>query len=148
MQTNSLYSLSVIETWIFSHSMQLRGKAQSVRRQVNAPITDSPDKPDFDAIRAACTFVDDCCDSHRLDKPHWFAMANIVRYCRDGEEVFHEISASDPRYDQEERSRKLKHAKEGARPRTYRNIHQNIGYAGCITCPLFWKDQVSDRSWA
>jgi len=89
---------------------------------------------DFDAVRAGCSWVNSSAESARLDEPSWYALAGIAGRCGNGEEIFHEISALDERYDEQETSEKLKHAVADAKPRTCENIREVVGYAECSKC--------------
>jgi hypothetical protein len=90
---------------------------------------------DFCLIEAGCAFVRDCVDNaEKLAEPEWYALASILARCKDGEKLFHEISSTDPRYDEGEAGAKLAHARKASAPRTCKSIANELSFEGCGRC--------------
>lgn len=69
-----------------------------------------------------------------LSEPEWYALAGILGHCQNGSEIFHEISAADPRYCEQETEAKLEHARTASAPRLCSSIEQEGG--SCSDCPF------------
>jgi hypothetical protein len=131
-----VYEAEAIEAWVSDWLSRLSANASAVKkRPLKSFNAGNSDKANFEAVKAGCEWVNECSQNPRLDEPTWFALASIAGYSDGGPEIFHEISAMDPRYDFDETSEKLKHAVE-AKPRTCADIHENLGFSGCANCPF------------
>ncbi|MCA0997958.1 DUF5906 domain-containing protein [Alloyangia pacifica] len=67
-----------------------------------------------------------------LTYPEWLATAGLLKHCKDGEQIFHDWSSTDPRYDEHEASA-LFEGIEG--PTTCAYIADTSGAGICSTCP-------------
>lgn len=100
--------------------------------------------PELASINAGCRWCHYCeatsaDDTKRLPEPHWFAYASIARKCRDGARHFHAISSGDPRYNEHETDNKLN---RDTKPRTCESIRSDLGFAGCLDCPLYRSEEM------
>lgn len=70
------------------------------------------------------------------DEPNWYATASITARCKNGEQVFHDYSASHPDYNDREAGKKFRRALEEAGPRTCESIRSELGNERfCDACP-------------
>lgn len=130
------YEPETIETWVSERLSHLSANVSAVKKRPQKTFnSENSNKANFDAIKAGCNWVSECSQNPRLDEPSWLALAGIAGYSEGGQEIFHEISGLDERYDVQETSEKLKHAVE-AKPRTCADIHENLGFSGCANCPF------------
>lgn len=110
------------------------GKLSSLVPHQPNPCGDHQDA-DFQEIVRQCAFIRRWVDdAARLPEPEWYAGLTIAGRCLEGEDIAHEISSRDPRYDPDETSRKLCHALEDTGPRTCRSIQADLGFEGCAEC--------------
>ncbi|WP_375599625.1 primase-helicase family protein [Devosia sp. Naph2] len=94
-------------------------------------IAPDAEKPNFDSVVAGCKWVENAVNrAAALSEPEWYALGTIIERCEGGEEIFHEISATDPRYDERETAEKLGRA---TGPRTCAIISSD-GFEGCNEC--------------
>lgn len=133
MQAMPIYSPHHIEAWMAA-ALPREPVAARKSKSKKADHVGADNLADFDAVRAGCSFVSSGADNARLDEPSWYALAGIVGRCGNGEEIFHDISSHDGRYDEQETADKLKHAIVDAKPRTCENIRDVIGHAECSKC--------------
>lgn len=92
-------------------------------------------EPRLESVVAGCAWAALATENaEQMPEPDWYALASIAGRCRDGEALFHDISAKDPRYSSDETQQKLSHALEAAGPRTCANISESFG--GCRNCPF------------
>lgn len=114
-------------------------RSQSSRKPLRVeqrPVAANDNAPSFESIATACAWVEHLVTTaERMPEPDWYALASIAGRCEDGENIFHEISAQDSRYNREETQSKLDHAIKSAGPRTCRNISER--FEGCRDCPFF-----------
>jgi hypothetical protein len=91
--------------------------------------------PAWEPIRIACDALRTWSEQETdLSEPEWYALAGILAHCEDGFEIFHEISAADPRYCEQETEAKLEQAKTASAPRLCTSIEQEGG--NCSDCPF------------
>jgi hypothetical protein len=96
-------------------------------------------KADWSSIIAGCAFARACVEQARtLPEPWWHVAAGILAVCKDGRQIFHEISKPYADYDAGEANQKFDRAVEGGPPRTCRSIEEDLGFPGCRRCP-FWR---------
>lgn len=70
----------------------------------------------------------------RLAEPEWYASLCVLAHCTDGEQLAHEWSAGDERYNAGDTSRKLDHARRDSGPTTCIKFQQ-INPTHCVGCP-------------
>jgi hypothetical protein len=133
MEMMPKYHLPQIEAWVSKALPPPASFAKKDRSKHPTAIGDNK-QPELDAVRAGCSWVDARAGNPRMEEPSWYALASIVGYCREGEQLFHEISELDERYDQKETAEKLRHAITDAKPRTCSNIRGALGHPGCDSC--------------
>jgi hypothetical protein len=93
--------------------------------------------PLFQSILNGCAFVREAVESaDTLKESFWYATSSIVGYCKDGLQIFRDISKPHPKYSEEETDAKLAHAIKAAGPRTCENIRNSLGFQGCSRCPF------------
>ncbi len=118
-------------------------KAEKTARSISSSAMPSPppgggnsQPANFDSIIAGCDFIQHWVeDAETLTEPEWKAGIDIAAHCENGREIIHEASKPYPRYSAEETDGKVYRAKE-IKPRTCRNIAEDVGHSGCATCPL------------
>lgn len=127
----------------FAHlaEMVAPGKAKAGKLNSLVPPTHKPnpggDHQDaaFQEIVRRCAFIRHWVDdAARLPEPEWYAGLTIAGRCQEGEDIAHEISSRDPRYDPDETSKKLCHALKDTGPRTCWSIQADLGFEGCEEC--------------
>ena len=105
-------------------------------------ISEYGEKANFQAIRAACRFIQHWVDgAESLPEPIWYAGLSIVGRTEKGHEVAHEASSKHPKYTKEETERKLQQALAASGPVTCNHISK-IGFDGCLSCPLFYSKNL------
>lgn len=107
-----------------------------------SPEDDGSVKASLGSVAAGCAWVRSTIERRAsLPEPEWYAQASIIGRCKGGEPEFHRLSKADPRYTEAETQAKLEHALDDAGPRTCENIHRDLGFDGCLSCP-FWNRDV------
>lgn len=85
--------------------------AKAMQQEINADILGAPmpdnRNRDWGLIAKQCPAAKAFSDGKTLSEPDWRFMAGVTSYCRDGEKIYHELSAKDPRYDRRETQGKL-----------------------------------------
>lgn len=90
--------------------------------------------PNFEAVQLGCQWVQSCVErAELLPEPEWYALGTIVERCEGGTDIFHELSALDPRYDHSETVSKLGRS---TGPRTCEQIQAEFGSVNCFNCPF------------
>ncbi|MBY6046694.1 DUF5906 domain-containing protein [Vannielia litorea] len=95
---------------------------------------------DFKAVIGGCPCLQSLgLQMDRLPYPAWYSLAGTLKHCENGREIFHELSAKDPRYNFEE-AEKLFDSVVG--PITCAHIASNGGMEICSRCPAFHNPHV------
>ena len=98
------------------------------------PIDEGSANADFRTVLAACRavryFVG---NAEHLSYNEWFALSGIVKHCKDGEQIFHEISQRDPRYDPDLAAQIFR---DVGGPITCKHVSDNLGCTACGDCPF------------
>ncbi|WP_420434731.1 primase-helicase family protein [Hyphobacterium sp.] len=89
----------------------------------------------FNAIKAGCGWLKEASASDRLAYDEWLALLRVAAVCKNGEQIAHDISKQDIRYDFGETAEKLREASENMRPPTCAFIKDELGAAACENCP-------------
>ena len=101
---------------------------------------ENQDAPNLVSVVGACRWARSAIDRMGcLPYPEWFSLAGIVKHCADGENIFHELSSKDPRYNQDEAQTLFKDIKG---PLTCRHIAENGGGEFCFSCPALANPHV------
>jgi hypothetical protein len=91
---------------------------------------------DYAKASSACAFLAHTeANAATLTEGEWFAQGSNVTRCVDGERIFTEISLRYPGAQPLEIAQKIKRSKAFGKPHTCAHIEQEVGFAGCATCP-------------
>ena len=103
-------------------------------RSATAPA-DQNKTANWEAIYQGCDALRSWADTAvGLPEPSWYALASVVGRCAQGDEIFHDLSERDGRYDAAETDGKLAHALEASPPRLCSSIEELGG--DCDQCPF------------
>lgn len=133
------YSEREISVWVGERMKEIAPDTRKRPMRDRKKHEGTGDLPDFESVRAGCLFIERCTSSARMPEPEWYAFASIAGRCKDGRAIFHEVSAQDERYNEQETEAKLLHSLDAAGPRTCANIAEELNREGCRNCPFFRK---------
>ena len=98
----------------------------------------SDEKPQFQSIRNGCRFIQHCVDDAALlPEPEWYRFLTIVARAEKGEQICHKVSRRYANYNEAETAAKIDQALNASGPATCAYIAENLGFEGCMTCPLY-----------
>lgn len=145
MNPMTRYPKDFLADWTKQKLAAIRADVRRSSRAITPPrsFEGTAKVASFDAILAGCSWAEEISSNPHMPEPHWKALADILAHCEDGERIFHEISALDPRYDPAETAEKFARAKENAKPRTCDNICNELRHDGCQGCVFRDNDQMA-----
>lgn len=98
----------------------------------------SDEKAQFESIRNGCRFIQHCVEgADTLPEPEWYRFLTIVARAENGEKICHKVSRLYADYNEVETAAKIDQALNASGPATCAYIAENLGFEGCITCPLY-----------
>lgn len=105
-----------------------------------------------DEVFEVCEQMREFRDSQgNLPEPAWFVSVGTIRWVENGEELVHEISQGDPRYDEGETQAKIDHWADKSVP-SCAKIALEFGNAVCDSCALRGKGKnpldIANKVWA
>ncbi|WP_109261795.1 primase-helicase family protein [Hyphobacterium indicum] len=102
----------------------------------DASISFQNDKrANFHSIAAGCGWLRKASQSDWLSYDEWLALLRIAAVCENGEQIAHDISKRDSRYEYGETAEKLREASDNMSPPTCSFIKDELGASACDNCP-------------
>lgn len=106
----------------------------------NMACPDNISENRFDSIVAACAWAKSLVEgSSNLPYPEWFSLAGLLKHCKQGRELFHEISSADDRYQSDETEKVFSDAKGPIKCET---VACETGGQFCGSCPALYNRHV------
>lgn len=103
----------------------------------------SDEKAQFESIRKGCRFIQHCVDgAAALPEPEWYRFLTIVARAENGEKICHKVSRLYADYNEAETAAKIDHALNASGPATCAYIAENLGFEGCMACPLYHAEKL------
>ncbi|SFE36138.1 hypothetical protein SAMN04488523_106278 [Sulfitobacter brevis] len=97
-------------------------------------------KADFRSVVAACRAIRHLIENAaHLAYVEWFSLAGVLKHCENGEELFHQLSRLDPRYDAAEAAKTFTNA---TGPTSCRYFGLDLACSQCGGCPFAGNQHV------
>lgn len=106
----------------------------SQKEEVQSEVEPTVFSVEISKVTRVCNQVKHFMENAKAEEPLWYALAGVFAFASDGEEVFHKISALDPRYKREETETKLTRQLAFGSPTSCQHFVE-INPTLCVGCP-------------